>query len=475
MSSSQRVLVVDLDGTLIKTDMLLENFLSRFKANPTTAIYLAAHLIRSLAVMKTKLAANWNFDPALLPYCDEVINEIRKAKASGRKIVLATASAERIAKSIAAHLGLFDEVIASHLNANIKGKDKAAELTERFTESGFDYIGNSKADIPVWKQADTAYVVGASSCLLKKINKTHKNPKILDRQNNAKGIEIIKAIRAHQWVKNLLLFIPLLMAHKAGNLDLLKQVLIGFASFSLCASSVYVLNDLLDLPADRLHPRKRNRPFASGSLSLQAGIILAPLLLISGLVLTLFLPINFLLVLCGYFILTTFYSFWLKQIPLLDILLLAGLYTIRIFAGGVAAQVPVSHWLLLFSMFIFLSLACAKRVSEMYTLRQENLNKAAGRGYRASDLEQIASFGSSSGYISVLVLALYVTSRDIRRLYDNPEALWLLCPVILYWISRVWLITHRGELDDDPIVFAIKDKVSYLVGGSCILLMLLGT
>ena len=474
MSNSKRVLVVDLDGTLVKTDMLLENFLSKLKGSPAKAFWASSHLVGGLASLKSKLASEWDFDPSLLPYCGEVLDYINKAKAEGRTVVLATASEESIAKRIADHLNIFDEVIASNQKKNFKGKQKLAELNERYKSTGFDYIGNASTDFPIWEQAGKALVVGARSSVVKKVKRKHQNPEVMNRQSGLKLKSIIKAIRVHQWVKNLLLFVPLLMAHKVQNTEILFSTFLAFISFSLCASSVYVLNDLLDLSADRIHPRKRNRPFASGDLSIHTGIFLFPILLGLGFVLSLFLSEAFSFVLGIYLLITTVYSFWLKQIAIVDILLLAGLFTIRIFAGGVAAGVPVSHWLLLFSMFMFLSLACAKRVSEMHTLRRRNLEEAAGRGYRASDLEQVASFGAGSGYISVLVLALYITSLDVRELYNHPEVLWLLCPVILYWVSRVWLINHRGELHDDPIVFAIKDKASYLVGALCVLLMLLG-
>lgn len=280
-----------------------------------------------------------------------------------------------------------------------------------------------------------------------------------------------KAIRVHQWVKNLLLFVPLVMAHEQGNVQLLLKTSIAFFSFCLCASSVYLLNDILDLEADRQHAKKRFRPLASGQMAITTAMTLIPLFLVLSGIITLWLPTDFLYVLALYFVITLAYSFLLKQLVLVDIITLAMLYTIRILAGGHAAGVVVSQWLLTFSMFFFVSLACVKRFAELWALRKDNRESAAGRGYGVRDLEQVAQLGSACGSISVLVMALYISGKDVSKLYSSPDRLWLICPLLLYWISRVWLLAYRGELDEDPIVFALSDRTSYVVGLLAALIM----
>jgi 4-hydroxybenzoate polyprenyltransferase len=285
---------------------------------------------------------------------------------------------------------------------------------------------------------------------------------------------LLKAMRVHQWVKNILIFVPLLMAFQILDVNLAIRAAGAFIAFSLMASGTYLFNDLMDLEADRAHPTKRHRPFASGALSVRWGQVLIPALVGAGLVIGWFLSVPFLIVLVGYTIITLTYSLRLKRLVLVDVLVLAGLYTWRIFAGAIAAGVALSAWLLAFSMFMFFSLALLKRTSELLEMRAEGKLKASGRGYHVDDLSQLTIFGSTSGYISVLVLALYINSDAVRALYHRPEALWLICPLILYWVSRVWLIGHRGQMHSDPIVFALKDRVSYGVGAIVVGLLAIG-
>jgi 4-hydroxybenzoate polyprenyltransferase len=274
----------------------------------------------------------------------------------------------------------------------------------------------------------------------------------------------LRAIRTYQWVKNVLIFVPLLAGHQVTHQSRLINAVLAFVAFSLCSSSVYILNDLLDLETDRRHPRKKHRPFASGDLPVKVGWLATPLLLFASLVLSLLLPFGFTITLSIYFILNLGYSFYLKRVVLVDVILLTLLYTIRIIGGGVATNIYISKWLLVFSMFLFLSLALLKRFSELqgFMRQEQELNKS--RGYVAADIEQLASMGSASGYITALVLGLYINSEDVKVLYAHPEILWLLCPLILYWISLVWLVARRGRMDDDPVVFAMRDKATYVVG-----------
>lgn len=283
---------------------------------------------------------------------------------------------------------------------------------------------------------------------------------------------IFKALRAHQWVKNILLFVPLFLSHRWNEADLIIKSIFAFLSFSICASAFYIFNDLSDLESDKANPSKKNRPFASGALSVGFGMFLIPCLLAVSLLLALKTDPGFFNILLVYAALTSLYSGYLKKIAVLDVVILASFYALRLFAGSLAISVPISEWLLAFSMFIFLSLAFAKRFSELHALRSRKEEKAKGRGYFTSDLEQVAQLGSSSGYISALVMALYVSSDEVTELYSHPKLLWIICPLLLYWIGRIWILAHRGQLHEDPIVFALKDKPSYLVGIAAIVITL---
>lgn len=272
----------------------------------------------------------------------------------------------------------------------------------------------------------------------------------------------VRVLRLHQWSKNLLVFLPVLGAHRLGDGEVLAAVGAAFLAQGLVASGVYVVNDMVDVEADRRHARKRLRPFASGALPLWAGGALAPALLVAGGALAFALPLGFRLLLAGYLVLTSLYSFALKRQPILDVLVLAGLYTARVFAGGLATGIPISEWLAMFTMFLFTSLAFVKRASELAATE----GPLPGRGYRGGDREAVSAMGVGAGYVSVLVLALYVSSAEVRQLYSRPHVLWGLIPLVLFWVSRLWLRAHRGEVDDDPVVFALKDKVTYLVGAA---------
>lgn len=473
----QTPLCVDLDGTLVKTDLLLESAIALLKANPLYLFLFPVWLLQGKAHLKRQIAERARLNAECLPYHAEFLAFLREQHRTGRRLVLASASDERLAMQVARHLGLFGEVIASDGVNNLSGQRKCEALRTRFGAAGFAYAGNGKVDLPVWAGAGGCVVVNASPRLAARASRTAPPLRVFARDAGA-GARVrafLEAIRVHQWVKNLLVFVPLLTAHQLADVVVLSSAALAFVAFSLCSSSVYLLNDLLDLEADRQHPTKRNRPFASGELSLLTGMVAIPLLLLASIGLALLLPADFLLALLAYFALTLAYSFHLKQVVLLDVVVLAILYTTRIIAGAVAIAVPVSPWLLAFSMFLFLSLALVKRFAELRALRVANKQNAKGRGYSAGDLEQLASLGAASGYVSVMVLALYINSHEVTVLYKNPAALWLICPVILYWVSRVWLLAHRGQMHQDPIVFAIKDRGSYAVAafiGAAMLLAL---
>jgi 4-hydroxybenzoate polyprenyltransferase len=457
-------LAVDLDGTLVRTDTLHENLLVLFKHAPWLLVLLPLWVLKGKAFFKAEVARRAALDASRLPYNEELLSWLKEEKARGRRLVLATAADRRIADGVAAHLsGLFSDVFASDGTVNLSGARKLARLKE--TLGTFDYAGNDTVDVPLWRESQRVVVVHAPAGVLRQaqglgrqVHRVFERPVVGPRA-------WVKALRVHQWAKNALIFVPLLAAHRAAEPAMTLKAVLGFVAFSLCASSVYVLNDLLDLESDRRHPTKKKRPFAACDLPVSTGVVLAPLLLLAGAAVSfLFLPLAFAGLLGAYYVLTLAYSLRLKQVVMLDVLVLAGLYTVRIFGGALAVGVPTSSWLLMFSTFLFLSLALVKRLSEVRRLRLSNESSAHGRGYLAQDYEQLASLGAAAGQVSVLVLALYITSKEVTALYAHPERLWLLCPVMLYWVGRVWVLAHRGLVNEDPLVFALRDKVSYWVG-----------
>ena len=408
-------LYVDLDRTLILGDSLFESLLLLIKRNPLYLLRIPLWFLRGKAVLEAEVAARIELDPAALAYDKALIAWLESERRTGRSLWLRTAANEQLASRVAAHLGLFDGVLAGDT------------LVQRFGEGDFDY-----------------------------------RRKFPDRSNKLRALA--RALRPHQWAKNVLLLVPLLAAHHLGEPGALAAALLAMLAFCLCASSVYVLNDLLDLQADRLHPRKSKRPFAAGELSIVSGLLLSVAMLAATVVVALFLPTKFCVLLAAYYIVTSAYSLFLKRFLLVDALALAGLYTLRIIAGAAAVAVELSFWLLLFSIFLFLSLAFVKRFAELEALRRQQRLGAAGRGYLVEDLPVLQSLGIAAGYLSVLVLALYINSPAIEALYHRPKAVWTLCVLLLYWISRVWMMAQRGHMHDDPVVFALKDRQSLAIG-----------
>lgn len=456
-------LCVDLDGTLIHSDLLLESFLLLIKRNPLYLLLVPFWLMQGKAGLKRQIASRVQLDGSALPYTKPLLDWLRGQKEQGRAVWLCTASDSRLAQAVADHVGFFDGVMASDGQLNLSGANKAAELVKRFGDKGFDYCGNEKVDLAVWRHARAAIVVNAGASLVAAAGEVTKVEHAIAPMPGGLKV-VLKALRVHQWAKNALIFVPVAAAHQLGVSQALINSLVAFIAFSLCASSVYLLNDMLDLAADRQHHSKCKRPFAAGQLSLLFGLMAAPTLLLVAIGLACLLPIKFMLVLAAYYVATLAYSFGLKQLVMIDVLALAGLYTVRIVAGAAATGIALSFWLLMFAIFIFLSLAIVKRYAELYVMRQQGKLKAKGRGYQVDDLALLQSLGGASGYLSILVLALYVNSPDISVLYKHPKMAWALVPIMLYWISRIWMQTHRGQMHDDPLVFALKDKVSLLTG-----------
>jgi 4-hydroxybenzoate polyprenyltransferase len=463
---SQPPFVIDLDGTLLKSDLLVESGLAFARDKPSYFFMPIRWLLSGKAYLKEKLAQATDLDVTILPYNDQVIALIKEQRALGRTIILATASHKIYADKIAEHLQLFDRVLATEHKTNLSAHQKRDLLVAEYGLGGFDYVGNSQADIPIWQSARKAYVVEPEYGVVAKAIAGGNVEQVIKSPQSSFKLWI-KALRVHQWAKNLLIFVPLLASHQLNHLDLFFNSMLGFIFFCLCASSVYLLNDLLDLADDRQHITKRYRPFAAGSLPIKQGLLVCPLLLLLAFAGSLWLlPFLFTATLAVYYVLTLVYSMVFKRRMVIDVITLAALYTLRIIAGAFVILVWPTFWMLAFSMFIFLSLALVKRYAELHDAKKEGkTEKTPGRGYFPSDLEMLSSLGAASGYLSVLVLALYIQDQTTIAMYQYPQLIWLACPLLLFWVSRIWLLTHRGVMHEDPVVFAFKDKISLIIAG----------
>lgn len=457
-----RPLVIDLDGTLIYSDLLWEALLLFLKQHFWQAWRLPFWLLGGKAAFKERLANAVQFDPASLPYDQHLIKEIEAQRALGRKIVLATGSQRRLAEQIAAHLGLFDLVAATGEGVNLTGKHKAAHLNGLYGEGNFDYVGNSRVDIPVWNACRGAYSV------------THKPFRLADGRDTTQlgghregaARHLLKGMRPRQWLKNMLVFVPMLTGHAFG-LATLTQSLVAFVAFSLCASSAYLLNDALDAGDDRRHPTKRKRPIAAGKLPLPLALMTSPLLAIAAITLCAVFDPLLLLTLCIYFVTTVCYSLYLKRLLMIDIVTLSLLYTLRILGGSAATHIAPSFWLLAFSFFIFLSLALLKRYSELFNLHKQGKEKTSGRGYTTADKIPVGTMGVACAFLSVLIFMLYFNSEAVLQMYARPYLLLGIVPLLVLWLGRLWLLAYRGLVNEDPVLYVSKDKASLLVIGMC--------
>ncbi len=455
-------LYVDLDGSLLATDSLHESLVRLLVRKPWTIFPALGWLFGGKARFKSRIASAQQLDPETLPYREAVVDYLRAERATGRRILLATGAPRQVAEPIANHLGLFDGVLATDDTINLTGTAKLAAIV---ADAGgdFRYLGNGTVDLPIWQRAERALVADAPARVVRSLTQQGIPIEVVAPRQTGGLRTLVRAIRVHQWTKNLLLFIPILTAHLVPDRSAIVAEITAFFAFSFFASAIYLLNDLADLRNDRAHPTKRHRPLASGALPILGGVAFIPILLVAGTLLATRLPTGFQGFIAGYLLLTTAYSFWLKRVVALDTVVLASLYTLRVAAGAAAVMVTVSPWLFVFSVFFFLSLALVKRTSELIVMQDRGIERARGRGYRASDLDAVASLGGASGYAAVVVLALYVNgSQEARTLYDRPEVLYAVCPVMLYWLTRIWILARRGQVMDDPVIFAIKDRVSYL-------------
>jgi 4-hydroxybenzoate polyprenyltransferase/phosphoserine phosphatase len=471
-SGAEVPLAVDLDGTLVKTDLLVESISALVRRNPFYLLVIPFWLLRGRAFLKREISRRITLDPHALPYHNEFLAFLKAQHAQGRSLILATGSEEQIARQVSDHLGIFSKVLATLGDLNFSPRRKREWLVRELGEKGFDYAGNARGDLTVWSSARRAILVDPPENLARQAARVAE----IERVFTPRGSPLrsyLRALRPSQWMKNLLVFVPLIMVHRYADPGLLAKVLLAFLSFGLCASSVYVINDLVDLPADRRHPLKRKRPFAAGEIPLLWGLASAPVLLGLGLLVSFLLPRLFLGMLLLYWAMNLAYSFSFKRLILADVILLACLYTMRIMAGGAAIALWPSSWLLAFSTFLFFSLALVKRYTELGVMRRAEGDKARVRGYRVIDMELLASLGGGSGYVAVLVLAIYISSGIAGILYSRAYLLWFLCPLLLYWISYVWLIAHRGGMEDDPLVFTIRNWPSRIVMilGAVILLL----
>ncbi len=470
-------LCVDLDGTLVKSDTLIDSVLALARQNPGALMQIPGWIAQGKAAFKRHVTASVMLDVEHLPYNAPLLEYLRAEHAAGRKIYLATAADKTLAERVAAHLGLFAGVLASDGATNLAGGNKLAAFRAGFGDD-FCYIGNARPDIELLAACVAPMVANPDRALRSGMKRkgTVAAASFHDREPSLRSW--LKAIRLHQWAKNTLIFVPLLLAHR-WNLGTFAGAGVAFLSFGLCASATYIINDLLDLEADRRHPRKRRRPFASGDLSAIAGVVMVVLLLAAAVVLAvalphivkamprsygLFKPYSFLGWLGFYTVTTLSYSLYLKRKLLLDVFVLSGLYTVRLLAGSAATGLVFSPWLAGFSVFFFLSLAFVKRFAELESLRERGVAVTNGRGYFVSDLEQLRALGTGAAYASVVVMILYITNSADSVLYQHPTRLWLVVPVLLLWLSQVWMLASRGDMHDDPVVFAITDKRSILLG-----------
>jgi 4-hydroxybenzoate polyprenyltransferase/phosphoserine phosphatase len=458
-------LYVDMDGTLTPSDTLYESVMLFLRQSPLNLLRLLAWLALGKAGFKRRLADAVRPDPARLPYREDFLAYLRTAHASGRALVLASAADARIVREVADHIGVFSDSLGTEGGPNLSQDNKRAAIAAHAQAAGhaqWAYAGNSRDDLAVWQGCAQALAVNTPDSVLAQLRQRHPQAQVFERQP-LRLRTVLRAIRLKQWAKNALLFIPLIAAH-ATAAQSWGAVALGFVAFGLCASATYLFNDLLDLPSDRVHRIKRLRPLAAGTLSIPAAVLLGAVMLVLAFALALVVSTGFAAMLLLYTTITLAYSIHLKRLPLVDVLVLAALYTLRIGAGAVAAQVVPSNWLLAISVFLFLSLALVKRCAELEEIcAEEDAKLAPGRGYQSRDLASLRGMGMSSGFLSVMVLTLYIDSQHGRTQYAEPEWLWAAAPLLLLWIMRIWLKTGRRELHgEDPLQFALRDYFSWL-------------
>ncbi len=465
-------LCVDLDGTLVKSDTLVDSLLVLLRTHPKLVLWLPVQFLRGKAAFKAYISESISLDVAHLPYNRQVIQFLQQERGRGRQIYLATGADLSIARRVAAHLGFVTGILGSDGVTNLTGKRKLSSLRGLLGSASFDYIGNDIQDLSLLANAIEPMVANPSLGLRLRLWVRGIHPVLVFRERKHPLKSLLKAMRFHQWAKNLLIFVPLLLAHGL-TIDRLLTALLAFCCFSLTASATYIVNDMLDIEADRRHPTKCLRPFALGDLSVFSGFGIVMAYLLLALLGARLLPLAFNAWLLFYLVSTLVYSLYLKSIVLVDVLVLAGLYILRLMAGGAATQTPISDWLAGFSMFLFLSLAIVKRFAELKNMAACGETPKNNRGYLFADLDQLRSFGTASAYAAVIVFAIYIGGPDVITLYRHPRLLWLIVPLMVLWLNWVWLLASRGKLDEDPVAFAITDRMSLLMGAAVAAIALL--
>jgi len=462
-------LVVDLDGTLIRSDLLIETAFAVVGKSASRCLEMVRQLWKGRAQLKDYLAhATIALD--LLPYDPVVLAKAKVAANAGRPVYLASASDEKLVRGVAEHLGFFSGWFASDGTTNLSGATKARRLVDVFGHGGFDYVGNGAADLPVWAVCRKRIAIRTPPQVRSRLLSVDPETEFLTDERPT-WQAWARLLRVHQYSKNVLVLVPLLTSHEF-TLAAILSALGGMIAFSLCASGVYIINDLIDLEADRLHPTKRERPLASGAVPLIYTLVLAPVLISAAMILAAIISPSFLAILACYFALTTAYTFSLKRRAIVDVVVLATLYTLRVIAGGEAINLTVSEWLLGFSMFMFMALALIKRYVELSQGKRWSLPHPANRNYNAGDINIIGSLAAASAFNAITLFSLYLSSDTVHRLYRHPQFLWLICPLLMYWSSRALMVAHRGAMHDDPVVFALKDRTSRIIAIAMVMIVL---
>lgn len=466
-SETSRVpLCVDLDNTLVRTNTLMETIVGVLRQNPALIFLIPFWAIRGQAYLWAALVDRFRPNASFLPYSDPVLGLVRGEVASGRAVILATGAHQRMAQDVASHLGLFTGVFATHGTEHLVALRKADALTAKFGVRGFDYVGDSLQDMAVFRCCQQAYVVSPSPRLAERLKRESIQTVWICTDAGVKGwFSLLSAVRPSQWVKNILVFVPALLGHRFS--DPTALLLSGFTCLLLClaSSSAYLLNDIIDVEADRRHETKRHRPFARGVVSIQLGILVGVALAALAVGLGWLVRPSVSLLLAVYVACTLMYSIWLKKLLIVDMILLASFYVFRVFLGSAATGIRISSWTALFCLFVFSGLAALKRYAELHNRTAQSSDFDNRRAYRQEDAAPLLSIGTSSFTGAIIALGLYLGSPDVRALYRTPDLLWLVCPILLGWSGRLWILAHRGELrDEDPVAFAVRDHWSHGAG-----------
>lgn len=462
MSSKENNLIVDLDGTLLKTDLLYESFWSALSKRNMQFFEFLDAMKNGIPSLKSYLAEKSDIDVSTLPYNQTVIEKIEKHKKNGGAVILATGADKKFAKAISNFLPFFDNIHYSEPKQNLVGNAKATLLVQKYGERKFVYMGDGNKDIPVWSVSNKVIAVNPNFWLKTRINQMSVPVEFISR-NDSSFIGWFRAFRPQHWLKNVLIFVPMIASQQFAS-DIFVASLLGFLSFCFITSAIYLLNDLLDLQADRCHPRKKNRPFASGSVSLQHAHLVILTFLCVGLLFSLKLGLGYLLVSCLYIFLTAIYTLLLKKLLLVDLVVLSSFYCLRVFAGGEASGLPPSNWLIIFSAFIFLSLASIKRLAEIVELDDKVAIEKARRAYTSRHANMVCLNALISGSISLIVLWFYAMSDVAKSLYSLPEAILFFLMVLLFWLCRLIYKAYNGAIRKDPLVFATTDTISVTCG-----------